>query len=269
MKNAIAVGTIGIGLSFAMLAFGYMAGTGTAAGKPPSPNAERVADTDKSAIEAIVRDYLVSNPEIMLEVQLALEEQQEAERRTAQSGAIGESSETIFNAGYDGLVGNPEGDITIVEFFDYNCGYCQRALSDMQALVAGDPKLRFVLKEFPILGPDSQKAHVVSMAFQALAPDKYGEFHQALISHPGRANEASAMKIALSFGVDEAALREEMDNPDIDAAFGETYALATQLAITGTPSYVVGNEVVFGAQGRDALAEKIDAARECAVTAVC
>lgn len=269
MKNAIAVGTIGIGLSVAMLAFGYMAGAGTAAGEQPSPNAERVAGMDKSAIEAIVRDYLVSNPEIMLEVQVALEEQQDAERRMAQSGAIGASSDLIFNASYDGLVGNPEGDITIVEFFDYNCGYCERALSDMQALVADDPKLRFVLKEFPILGPDSQKAHVVSMAFQALAPDKYGEFHQALLGHPGRANEASAVKIALSFGVDEAALREEMNNPDINAAFGETYALATQLAITGTPSYVVGNEVIFGAQGRDALAEKIKVARECADTAVC
>ena len=269
MKNAIAVGTIGIGLSFAMLAFGYMAGNGTAAGQRPSPNAEQVADLDRGAVEQIVRDYLVANPEIMLEVQAALEEQQNAERRMAQSGTIEDASELIFNASYDGLVGNPEGDVTIVEFFDYNCGYCERALSDMQALVAEDPKLRFVLKEFPILGPDSQKAHVVSMAFQALAPDKYGEFHQALLGYPGRANEASAMKIALSFGVEEAALREEMNNPDINAAFGETYALATQLAITGTPSYVVGKEVIFGAQGRDALAEKIKAARECAVTAVC
>ncbi|MEX0955849.1 MAG: DsbA family protein [Rhizobiaceae bacterium] len=269
MKNAIAVGTIGIGLSFAMLAFGYMAGNDTAAGQLTSPNAERVAGLDKGAIEAIVRDYLVANPEIMLEVQVALEEQQNEERRMAQSGAIGTSSELIFNAGYDGIVGNPQGEVTIVEFFDYNCGYCERALSDMLALVADDPELRFVMKEFPILGPDSQKAHVVSMAFRALAPDQYGDFHQALLSHPGRANEASAMKIALSLGVEEAALREEMNNPDINAALGETYALATQLAITGTPSYVVGKEVIFGAQGRDALAVKIEAARECAVTAVC
>jgi protein-disulfide isomerase len=269
MKNAIAVGTIGIGLSFAMLAFGYVAGNGVTAAERPSAGEEAMAGLERTQIEAIVRDYLIANPEVMLEVQVALEEKQDADRRLAQSGAITDSSDLIFNAHYDGLVGNPAGDVTIVEFFDYNCGYCKRALTDMQELVADDAQLRFVVKEFPILGPDSKKAHVVSMAFRALAPEKYGEFHQALLGYPGRANEDSAIKVALSFGVDEASLREEMKNPDIDAAFNETYALANDLAITGTPSYVVGEEVVFGAQGRDLLAQKIEAARECATTATC
>lgn len=269
MKNAIAIGTLGIGLSFAMLAFGYLAGSGTPAGAGTAGNARTVAELDRGEIETIVRDYLITNPGIMLEVQAALQEQQDTERQLAQTDTIENSSDLIFNAAYDGLVGNPDGSVTIVEFFDYNCGYCQRALSDMQELVAADSDLRFVVKEFPILGPESQKAHVVSMAFRSLMPDKYSEFHQALLGYPGRANEASAMKIALSFGADEAALRKEMENPEIQSAFGETYELANALSITGTPSYVVGDQVVFGAQGTDALAEKIEAARECAVSATC
>ncbi len=269
MKNAIAVGTIGIGLSFAMLAVGFLSGNGVPAGAQPSRDIQSVAGLDRNAIEAIVRDYLVENPEIMLEVQAALEDKQDADRRLAQSEAIDRSSDLIFNAAYDGLVGNPAGDITIVEFFDYNCGYCERALADMQHLVDADANLRFVVKEFPILGQESRDAHVVSMAFRTLEPAKYGEFHQALLSYPGRANEASAIKIALSYGVDEAALRAEMDNPDIASAFAETYALANDLSITGTPSYVVGGEVIFGAQGRELLAERIANARECATTATC
>jgi protein-disulfide isomerase len=269
MKNAIAVGTIGIGLSFAMLAFGYMAGNSLTAGERPSRGMDTVAALDRGEIETIVRDYLIDNPEIMLEVQAALEQKQDEDRLLAQSQTIAASPELIFNAAYDGLVGNPDGDTTIVEFFDYNCGYCKRALSDMQALVDADPQLRFVMKEFPILGPDSRKAHVVSMALRALAPEKYGEFHQALLGYPGRADESSAMKIAMSFGLEEAELREEMKNPQIEQAFGETYSLASSLAITGTPSYVVGKQVIFGAQGREALSEKIAYARDCAATAMC
>lgn len=134
------------------------------------------------------------------------------------------------------------------------------------ALTAADPELRFVLKEFPILGPDSQKAHVVSMAFRALMPEKYDEFHNQLLGGSGRASEASAMKIALALGADEARLREEMKDPAIIEAFEKTYDLANRLSITGTPSYVVGSEVVFGALGQEVLSEKIALAKSCADT---
>ena len=131
----------------------------------------------------------------------------------------------------------------------------------MQALTAADPELRFVLKEFPILGPDSQKASVVSMAFHKMMPEKYGEFHNQLLGGPGRAGEASAIKIAVSLGADEAKLREAMKDPEITEIFNETYELANKLSITGTPSYVVGNEVVFGAQGRDVLTRSLPSPR--------
>jgi protein-disulfide isomerase len=137
----------------------------------------------------------------------------------------------------------------------------------MLALTSADPDLRFVLKEFPILGPDSTKAHVVSMAFRTLMPEKYGDFHNQLLGGQGRASEATAMKIALALGADETKLREEMKNPAINAAFEKTYELANKLAITGTPSYVVGNEVVFGALGQEVLAQKITEARNATTQA--
>src|SRR5690606_34536883 len=128
---------------------------------------------------------------------------------------IRSSSDVIFNAAYDGVIGDPLAPITVVEFFDYNCGYCKRAIGDMQKLVSDNVDVRFVMKEFPILGPDSQRAAQVSMAFHKLAPQDYSDFHTELMSAPGRATEASAMKVALSFGIDEAALREGMKDPTI------------------------------------------------------
>lgn len=266
MSKAIAVGIAGVTLSFAMLAFGYFAGSRTPMDVAPSAMAAArptaLEAGDRAEIEKIIREYLIANPEVLVEAQQALEEKRQEQERIAQQETITNSAEELFNSEYDGIVGNPEGSVTIVEFFDYNCGFCERAMEDMEALVEANPDLRFVLKEFPILGPDSQKAHVVSMAFRALAPEKYGEFHRALLTS-GRATEATAIETALALGVDEAALREEMKNPAIAEAFGKTYELANALAITGTPSYVVGNEVIYGALGQDVLAEKIELARAC------
>lgn len=261
MSKAIAIGITGVALSFAMLAAGFVAGSrndapqGAAGAQPSLARALSRAD-----VETIVRDYLLQNPEILVDMQAELEDRQQAEQRLALLDTIGNSADALFNAAHDGVVGNPDGGTTIVEFFDYNCGFCKRAYDDMAAMVADDPDLRFVLKEFPILGPDSQKAHVVSMAFRALAPEKYGAFHRTLLTE-GRATEDSAILAATGLGVDEAALRAEMKNPAIMAAFSETYELAQKLAITGTPSYVVGQEVVFGALGKAVLKEKVEQAR--------
>lgn len=271
MKNAVVIGTLGIGLSLAMLAFGYLAGSGTPpVAVSPSMASSGTEPLNRSAIQEIVREYLIENPDILVEVQQALETRQEEQQRLAQVETIRSATDTIFRAKHDGLIGNPDGRITIVEFFDYNCGFCKRALADMDRLVSDNPDLRFVMKEFPILGPDSQKAHQVSMAFRALAPGKYDEFHRRLLGAQGRANEAAAIRVATSLGVAEADLRAEMQNPDIGAAFNETYELANKLAITGTPSYVIGEEVIFGAMGHQLLSQKIEATRAlCGETATC
>lgn len=268
MSKAILVGTGSLVVALAMLGAGFIAGNRQAAPTNTPPAASETLavagpQLERKDVEKIVRDYLLANPEIMLEVQQALEIKRQEEERTANLATIEESRSDIFNAAYDGVVGNPDGKVTIVEFYDYNCGFCKRAQEDMLALTEADPDLRFVLKEFPILGPDSQKAHVVSMAFRALAPEKYGEFHNQLLGGEGRATEETAIKIALALGADEAKLREEMKNPAIGEAFSKTYDLANKLSITGTPSYVVGSEVIFGALGKDVLAEKIEAAKAC------
>ncbi|MBT1154254.1 DsbA family protein [Aminobacter anthyllidis] len=272
MKKALLLGTTGIAVAFAMLAFGYLAGSPNAAHAETAavqPAVTAAGTLDKKQVETIVRDYLLNNPELLLEMQGALEAKQKEEQRIASLDVIKQSKDEIFNSKYDGIVGNPDGKITIVEFYDYNCGYCKRAQADMNALVKTNPDLRFVLKEFPILGPDSQKAHVVSMAFRMLMPEKYGEFHDKLIGGEGRAGEDGAIKLALELGADEAKLREAMKDPEIGEAFNRTYDLANKLQISGTPSYVVGNEVVFGALGQDVLAEKIAAAAACQANSTC
>ena len=271
MNKAIWLSATGLAAAVGMLAVGYLAGKPEAAIADGAPQTVAVASADSTVnrveIENIVRDYLVKNPELLLDMQQALETKQREEQRIANLEVIKSAKDDIFNASYDGYVGNPDGKTTIVEFYDYNCGYCKRAQDDMLALTAADPDLRFVLKEFPILGPDSTRAHVVSMAFRSLMPGNFGDFHNQLLGAPGRASEATAIKIAVSLGVDEAKLREEMKNPAITAAFEQTYELANKLAITGTPSYVVGNEVVFGALGQEVLAQKIAEARGIATQA--
>lgn len=258
MKKSILLGATSLAVAVLMLSSGFIAG-------PPNAVAQDAPATklDRAEVEAIVRDYLVANPEILSEMQAALDTKRKEEERIASLKIIQDARAEIFNADYDGVVGNPSGKTTIVEFYDYNCGFCKRAQQDMIDLTAADPDLRFVLKELPILGPDSQKAHVVSQAFHKLMPEKYADFHNQLLGGHGRATEASAIKIAVGLGVDEAKLREEMKNPAIGDRFAQTYDLASKLSITGTPSYVVGNEVVFGALGKDVLEQKIAAARAC------
>lgn len=272
MNKAILLGSAGgLAVALGMLAFGFVAGNPQAAKADTvqvaqvtsSTDTKAAADTkiDRKEVEGIIRDYLLKNPEVLLEVQDALEAKQKEEQRLAALGVIKNSKDEIFNSTFDGVVGNPKGKVTIVEFYDYNCGFCKRAIEDMQALTKSDPDLRFVLKEFPILSPDSQKASVVSMAFHLMHPEKYGEFHTALLGGQGRATESTAIKVALSLGADEATLREKMKDPSIAETLSRTYDLATKLSITGTPSYVVGNEVIFGALGQQVLAEKIEEAK--------
>lgn len=243
--------------TLAALAFATTSLSFTAA----SANEEKSTFT-RSEIETIVREYLINNPEVLLDVQTALQEKQRVAQQAAIEQIIDVASDELFHSEYDGVIGNPDGDVTVVEFFDYNCGFCKRALADMEKLVESDSNLRFVLKEFPILSEDSHKAHVVSMAVHLLDPARYTDFHRELLGSSERATEESAIKVATGLGIDEAALRETMQDPRIMQAFGTTYQLAEQLQITGTPGYVIGKEIVSGAMGEQVLREKIEAARQ-------
>lgn len=251
-------------LGGASIGLGFYAGQ-TKASSPATTEPEIVSAApaaDATEIEAIVKNYLLKNPEIMLEVQTALENKRNEESRVAQNKTISESASDIFNSSEDAVIGNPNGDVTVVEFFDYNCGYCRRALGDMQALIKTDPNVRFVLKELPILGPDSVKAHFIAQAFKKMMPEKYAEFHVGLLS-AGHADEEAAVAMGVSLGADEAKLRAGLEDKQVAAVFEKNNELANGLSITGTPSYVIKDEVVPGALGLEVLAEKVANVRQC------
>jgi protein-disulfide isomerase len=257
----------GTTLSLAALALGFPSGRPSLRVlqlvTPAAAAEQSVPALDKAQIEAIVHDYIVNHPEVLLEAQAALEKKQEEQQKVAQAQVIKDSAQELYHAKWDGVLGNPNGKVTIVEFFDYNCHFCRGALKDMQNIIAHEKDVRFVLKEFPVLGPDSQRASIVSMAFKKLMPEKYAQFHQELLGSEGRADEASAIKIAVSLGADEKALRQAMKDPSIVQDFTRTFELADKLSINGTPSYVVDNQVISGALGQKVLDEKLAEARAC------
>lgn len=220
---------------------------------------------EKDEIGKIVREYLLAHPEVLIEVQQALEKKQTEQRMAQARAAVKENAEAIFNGSNDIALGNPQGKTTVVEFFDYNCGYCKRAVTDMDAIIKANPDVRFVLKEFPILGQDSVEAHKVSHAVKLVAPQKYGEFHRALMMGE-HADEARAIEVAKSLGVSEEQLRAKMAEAPQDESVREAYQLASKLGITGTPSYVLGDEAVFGAVGEGELNQKIASVRQCGKT---
>ncbi|NVD38533.1 DsbA family protein [Ensifer sp. HO-A22] len=230
-------------------------------------NALALDQKQKDEFGAFIKEYLLANPEIMLEVQEALATKQRAKQQEVAEGAISQNKKAIFNSQYDMVLGNPDGDVTVVEFYDYNCGYCKRALTDMEDILAKDKNVRFVLKELPILGPDSLAAHKVSAAFRLVAPEKYGEFHRTLLGSEDRATEETAIAVAGKLGVTEKQLRAKMEKEPHDAAVREAYTLANDLGITGTPSYVIGNEAVFGAVGAEEISTKVANMRSCGKTA--
>lgn len=220
-------------------------------------------DVERQEIETVVREYLLREPQVLVEVLGALEEQRALETAGAQAEAIAAAGPELTASPEGTVLGNPDGDVTIVEFFDYNCGFCQRAHADMAQLIESDPQLRFVLKESPVLGPQSEEATRISLAVRELAPERYAEFHSQLLMQAGPANEAEALRIAGEMGLEETELRKTSRSPAVVSALQESARLLAALQITGTPSYVVGGELVAGAVGAQALAERVSNVRDC------
>ena len=199
----------------------------------------------KRAIEGIVKDYLVQNPEVFLEVQGALETkmaQQEAERTKS---LVAAHAKEIYRAPNAPVAGNPDGDITVVEFFDYNCGYCKRGFSEIAKLVEQDKSVRVVFKEFPILRDESEQAARVALA--ARMQGKYWEVHRDLITTKGLVNEAVGLKVAEKHGLDLEKLKADMASPEVKAELDRVKELAQKLSINGTPHFLVGDRAIGGA----------------------
>lgn len=223
-------------------------------------------DTQKKEMGEFIKQYLIENPEIMIEVQAALEKKQSAQQAEKSAVIVEQNKDAIFQSANDVVLGNPKGSITIVEFFDYNCHYCKQALADMDAILEKDKDVRFVLKEFPILGPESVAVHKVADAFRLLAPEKYRDFHYKLLGSTDRATEETAMTIAAELGISETDIREKMKTSPSKERVMEVYSLAQKLGISGTPAYIVGNENISGAVGIEILNEKVANIRSCGKT---
>jgi protein-disulfide isomerase len=226
-------------------------------------HAQSISDSQRTEIERIIRDYLIRNPEVLQEAIAELEKKHATADAEKHKAAVSDNAELLFNSPHHVVVGNPQGDVTFVEFFDYNCGYCKRALEDMMALMKADPKLKVVLKEFPVLGPGSVEAARVSTAvrMQDKTGKKYLEFHQKLLAGRGQADKARAMAVAKEVGLDVARLERDMASEETRISLEESFRLAEKLGLNGTPSYVIGSDVVIGAVGLAALKEKVNSAR--------
>jgi protein-disulfide isomerase len=230
---------------------------------PAAGRAQSFDDQQKTELQSIIREYLVQHPEVLQESMAELEKRQAAAEAEKAKAAVKNNAQTLFDSNRQVVVGNAQGDVTLVEFFDYNCGYCKRALTDLTDLIKDDGKLRVVLKEFPVLGPGSQEAAQVAIAarMQDKSGKKYFDFHQRLLSGRGQADRARALAAAKEAGFDMAKLERDMTSPEVKATIEENMKLAEQLGLNGTPSYVVGSDVVVGAVGLEALKGKVKAAR--------
>jgi protein-disulfide isomerase len=232
----------------------------------PAASAQNAAfsEQQRQAIGEIVREYLLKNPEILQEVMAELEKRQTEQQHAAQQSALTEHRQALMNAPHSFVAGNPAGDVTLIEFFDYNCGYCKRALGDLRSLVKGDPKLRIVLKDFPVLGPDSVEASRVALAVKnQLQSDKLFDYHVKVMETRGRVNGERAMAVAKEMGVDMARLQKDMEAADIRAALQENVGLGDKLGLSGTPAFIIGNEVIAGAVGLEPLKQVIASVRQC------
>ncbi|MBJ3774799.1 DsbA family protein [Acuticoccus mangrovi] len=219
------------------------------------------APLTKSDVEAIMRDYLLANPEILEEAFTALQAKRQAEAEAARKGSLSQYRDALENTPGDPVLGNPAGDVTMVEFFDYNCGYCRRAHEDLERLIAADPQLKVIMKEFPVLGQGSMEAAAVSILVNDLVPESYPEFHERLITADGQANEKVALSIATDMGLPVDEIRAKLRSDKVRETVQSSYEIAQALGLSGTPSYVVGDTVEFGAVGYDTLRTRINEAR--------
>lgn len=224
----------------------------------PAPAAEPMS---KEAVEQIVKDYLLREPEVVYQALQALQAKRDAESAEQQADALTAHKSEVFTASGDPAVGSPSGDVTLVEFFDYHCGYCRQMVPAVQQLLRDDGRLRLVLKEFPILGPDSVTASKAALA--AERQGKYREMHFALLAAPDL-SLASVLRIAKAQGLDTDRLQSDMESAAIKNKLAANLQLAQALGIEGTPAFALGDRLIPGAVGHDQLAALIGEQRASA-----
>ena len=232
----------------------------SAGGPAPAAGMEDLSEEEKAAFEEMIRDYILENPEIVEEALRKLQQREQAREAERQQQAITQNLEALRNDPNSPVIGNPDGDVTIVEFFDYRCPYCKQVADDLRNVVEEDGDIRLVMKELPILSKESETAAKAALAAQKQG--RYEDFHFTLMTDPGSLSETSIFAVAEDLGLDLEQLRADMDSPEITRQLDEVYALAQQIGVRGTPAFVIGEELIPGAISIEIMREKVAAIRD-------
>ncbi len=225
-----------------------------------SPAALSADELSEDRIKELVYEAILENPQIIMDAVRLLEERQQQDQAAAAAAVLNTERDRLEQDPNAIILGNPEGDVTVVEFFDYNCPYCRRVMPEVDALVAQDPNVRLVYREWPILGEGSVFAARAALA--ARQQDKYEEFHVAMMGMQGRAEEASVLRIARSVGLDIDQLRRDMDAPEVSEHIQTSMELTRALGFSGTPSFVIGDALIPGYVEAQVLIDQVEAVRD-------
>ena len=224
-----------------------------------SPAFAGLDDVQKKEIEELVKAYLLDNPEILRDMGASLEAKERAAEEQVRSKMLTENAAAIFKSTIDPVAGNPKGDVTVIEFMDYNCSWCKKAMNEVAGIVEADRNVRFVFKEFPIFGAGSEFAAKAAMA--AARQGKYWELHQALFQHDGPVTEDVTKQLAADLGLDMVKLEADMKDTAISKAISDTQALAVAMQINGTPAFIVDDQIFPGYVPKDQILAAIAAVR--------
>jgi protein-disulfide isomerase len=227
---------------------------------PPTRAAEPLTPEQKQAVEGIVHDYLLNHPEFLIEVARAAQEKIKQDKAADARQAIAAYRKELLTDATSPVGGNPDGDVTIVEFFDYRCPYCKQVEPALEALIKEDAKIRIIYKEFPVLGAES--VYASRMALAAAKQDKYFAFHNAMMATKGQITEKIILQVAATAGVDIGKAKAEMTSAAVKDVIQRNYSLAEALDINGTPAFIIGDVLVPGATDIDGLKKLVADARK-------
>ena len=215
-------------------------------------------------IRSIIKSYLMEHPEVLRDAITELDNREKMAENDARKKALNDLSGQLTSSPDGFVIGNPQGKITLVEFFDYNCGFCKRALPDLGRLMADNKDLKVVLRDFPILSPSSVDAALVAGAAHNQFPgDKFWDFHRKLLSERNLVGKEQAMAVAKDMGADMSKISDDAASPAVRKAIQQSDSLAKSLSLNGTPTYVVGDDVLVGAVGYDEINKAIGNVRKC------
>ena len=221
-----------------------------------------MSESEKEAFGAAVRSYLLENPEVLSEVVAELESRQQAAQADSDAEMVKTHAEALFNDANSWVSGNLEGDIVVVEFMDYRCGYCRKAYDEVAELIASDGNIRFIVKEYPILGEESELSARFAIAVRQMAGDKaYEAAHDALMTFRGDVTPEALERLASSLGLEGKAVLAQMEAPEVEAVIAANHALGQEMQISGTPTFVIGGQMLRGYVPLEGMRQIVSEAR--------